>query len=209
MLNFLTPANLIADFIILFICFPVHEFSHAFVADYFGDDTPRLAGRLTLNPLAHLDILGSIILIYAHFGWAKPVPINPFLLNMRSRWAEMWVSLAGPMSNLALAILAAIFLRLFQVITVPTLVLDIMRNIISINILLAIFNLIPISPLDGEKVLMPFLPPSVADFMNRIRPYSPLILMAIIFLLPNFGINIISWIVTPLMQLVLKGLGVN
>ena len=109
--NFNLPIFIVRA-ITLILAFTVHEFSHAFVADQFGDNTPRLAGRLTLNPLAHLDVMGSLMLLIAGFGWAKPVPINPFLLNLRSRWAEMWVSLAGPASNLAMAVLAAIPLRL-------------------------------------------------------------------------------------------------
>jgi Zn-dependent protease len=195
--------------ITLVLAFTVHEFSHAFVADRFGDNTPRLAGRLTLNPLAHLDVFGSLMLLIAGFGWAKPVPINPFLLNLRSRWAEMWVSLAGPLSNLGLAILAAIILRLgifpHDVNTtglLPSPYLFLIEFLI-INITLAIFNLIPISPLDGEKVLTPFLPPSFADFMNRVRPYGPLFLLILIAVLPRFGIDLISWILGPIMQLIL------
>jgi Zn-dependent protease len=194
----------------LILAFTVHEFSHAFIADRFGDTTPRLAGRLTLNPLSHLDVIGSLMLLIAGFGWAKPVPINPYLLNMRSRWAEMWVSLAGPLSNLGLAFLAAIPLRLgifphvidsSGILPSPYLFL---AEFLIINITLAIFNLIPISPLDGEKVLTPFLPSSFAVFMNRIRPYGPLFLLLLIAVLPNFGIDPIGWILQPVMRLILN-----
>ncbi len=110
MLNFLPSLPQLITFgIILLTCFPVHEFAHAWVADYFGDTTPRANGRLTLNPLAHLDPIGSLLMIVAGFGWAKPVPINPYVLQRRSRAAPMLVSLAGPMSNLLLAIIASIF----------------------------------------------------------------------------------------------------
>ena len=104
--------TLISRIFIILIAFTVHEFAHAWTANYFGDDTPRLNGRLTLNPLAHLDIMGSLLLIVAGFGWAKPVPINPYALRKHSSAGVMWVSLAGPLSNLFMAILAAIPLRL-------------------------------------------------------------------------------------------------
>jgi hypothetical protein len=90
----------------------VHEFAHAWVADRFGDSTPRINGRLTLNPLAHLDPLGSIMMILVGFGWAKPVPVNPYALKRRSPAATMWVSLAGPMSNFLMALVAAVFYRI-------------------------------------------------------------------------------------------------
>jgi len=206
--NFNLPV-FICRIVTLILAFTVHEFSHAFVADQFGDPTPRNAGRLTLNPLAHLDVFGSLLLVVAGFGWAKPVPINPFLLNLRSRWAEMWVSLAGPLSNLVMAVVAAIPLRLnifpaqanaSTILPSPYLFL---AEFLIINVTLAIFNLIPISPLDGEKVLTPFLPPSFANFMNRIRPYGPLVLLLVIAVLPNFGIDIISWIMGPIMHVIL------
>ena len=199
----------IIRFITLIPALTLHELSHAMVADRFGDDTPRRAGRLTLNPLAHLDVMGSLMLLIAGFGWAKPVPINPYALYRRSRWAVMWVSLAGPLANLALAILAIIPLRLGWVpvemqsnAILPT-PFTFLVQFMLINVMLAIFNLIPVSPLDGEKVLEPFLPPSALNTLDRIRPYGPLILMAIVFILPAIGIDIFGWIMTPLMRLFL------
>src|SRR3990172_7086263 len=103
--------SLLTRVFILVTAFSVHEFAHAWVANAFGDDTPRLNGRLTLNPAAHLDVMGSLMLLIAGFGWAKPVPVNPYLLRRRSPSALMWVSLAGPLSNLVMAALAALPLR--------------------------------------------------------------------------------------------------
>src|SRR5512139_2451174 len=108
----LDPSTLICRIIVLLTAFSVHEFAHAWTANYFGDDTPRQNGRLTLNPLAHLDPIGSIVLLFAGFGWAKPVPVNPYALERRSPAALMWVSLAGPLSNLLMALIAAIPFRL-------------------------------------------------------------------------------------------------
>jgi len=198
--------ELITFAIILLTAFPVHEFAHAWTANYFGDDTPRLNGRLTLNPLAHLDPLGSLMMILAGFGWAKPVPVNPYVLQRRSPAATMWVSLAGPMSNFLMAILAAIPFQLGLVA-----VEDIFKPtgtflpslpwflylFIYINLWLMLFNLLPLFPLDGEKVLGYFLPPPAARFLESIRPYGPMILMVIIFVLPFFGINIISQLIQP------------
>src|SRR5512139_2028222 len=101
-------SSLVSRVIVLITAFSVHEFAHAWTAEQFGDDTPRMNGRLTLNPLAHLDPIGSLMLLLVGFGWAKPVPINPYVLSRRSPAATMWVSLAGPMSNLLMALIAAI-----------------------------------------------------------------------------------------------------
>ncbi len=191
----LDPSSLFARLIILLIAFPVHELAHAWTADYFGDDTPRMNGRLTLNPLAHLDPIGSLLLLVAWFGWAKPVPVNPYVLQRKAPSALMWVSLAGPASNLLMAIIAAIPFRLglvsiydAQLAMVnasnqffPTLP-QILYLFIYINLLLMLFNLIPIPPLDGDKIADYFFPPSWSRFLETIRPYGPMILMAVVFL---------------------------
>ena len=204
MLN-LSPATLITRIITLIIAFSVHEFAHAWSATQLGDDTPRLHGRLTLNPLAHLDVLGSLMLLVAGFGWAKPVPVNAYALMRRSPAGLMWVALAGPISNLLLAILAAVPLRmgLFPITSgggfLPS-AYAFLFEFMAINLLLMLFNLIPLAPLDGEKVATYFLPARWARAWDGIRPYSPLILMALIFVLPMAGIDLIGWIMRPAMN---------
>jgi Zn-dependent protease len=194
MLN-IAPSMLIAHLFVLLTAFVVHEFAHAWTANFFGDDTPRLNGRLTLNPLSHLDIMGSILLLVAGFGWAKPVPVNPYVLNQRSPAAYMLVALAGPMSNFLMAMVAAIPFRL-GVLSVydaqlaiatqeshilPT-VPQLLYVFIYINLLLMIFNLLPIAPLDGEKIATFFVPAKWSQAMNAFRPFGPLILLALVML---------------------------
>ena len=203
MLN-LAPSVLISRVLTLVIALSIHEFAHAFIADRFGDTTPRANGRLTLNPLKHLDIMGSLMLLVAGFGWAKPVPVNPYALRRRSPAALMWVSLAGPASNFILAILAGIVLRLRIVPWVgsasnallPT-PAEFLFTFLSINLLLMIFNLIPIAPLDGEKILEFLLPPRLAEGFARIQPYGPIILLALVFGGPLIGFDLIGMIMTP------------
>jgi Zn-dependent protease len=196
----LSIEQLLSRIVVLAVAFSVHEFAHAWTADQLGDDTPRLQGRLTLNPLAHLDPLGSIMLLIAGFGWAKPVLVNPYAVRRRTPAGMMLVAAAGPFSNLVLAILASIpfraglitpsfsggFLSVFLI------------EFIWINLILLFFNLIPIFPLDGEKVAEYFLPPSGQDFLYRIRPYGMYILMGLI-LLGNFGsLDILGFLIaTP------------
>ena len=205
--------QLITYVIILLTAFPVHEFAHAWTANYFGDNTPRANGRLTLNPLAHLDPIGTILMIVVGFGWAKPVPINPYVLQRHSRAAPMLVSLAGPASNLLMAIIASAFFRLGLVSTsdirlVPG---EILPNIalflylfISVNLWLMLFNLIPIFPLDGEKVLDYFLPPAGVRALESIRPYGPMILMAVLFVLPLIGIDVLGKVIQPVFGLLTR-----
>jgi Zn-dependent protease len=175
--------------ITLVIAFTVHEFAHAWTADRLGDNTPRQNGRLTLNPLVHLDLLGTLMLLFAGFGWAKPVPINPMALRRRG---VMLVAAAGPLSNLLLAVLAAIPFQtgLLGLVGPATRLLpslsSFLQLFIFVNLILLLFNLIPISPLDGEKVLSYFLPSSGQETMYRLRPYGPMILMGLI-LLARFG----------------------
>ena len=202
MLN-LSPATIVSRIITLIVAFSVHEFSHAWTADSFGDDTPRMAGRLTLNPAVHLDLMGTLMLLVAGFGWARPVPINTYALRRRSPSAVMWVSLAGPFSNLLLAALAAVPLRmgLVEYSTTNNLLIpspfSFLLQFITINLELCIFNVIPLAPQDGEKIVEFFFPPSWNRFMDTIRPYGPLILMGLLFILPMIGIDLISLIMQP------------
>lgn len=201
MLFNLSPSELIARIIVLLVAFTVHEFAHAFVADRFGDTTPRSQGRLTLNPFAHLDPIGSLLLLITGFGWAKPVMINPYALERRNRAAPMLVALAGPASNLLLAVVAALPVKLglislsFQTGKLFPTPIQLIDTFVQINLLLMLFNLIPISPLDGEKVLTYFLPAPGRNFMDSIRPYGPLLLMLLIFVLPSLGFNVLQAII--------------
>ncbi len=200
----LDAPTLISRILTLVIAFTLHEFAHAWTADRFGDMTPRQYGRLTLNPLRHLDFMGSLLLIIAGFGWAKPVPINPNALRQRSPAAIMWVSLAGPLSNFLMAAVAAIPLRFGWVKAsfnlgsnlLPT-PYTFLSEFVLINLLLMLFNLIPLPPLDGDKIAEYFAPPQVANLMAIIRPYGSLVLMVLIFLPQFFNVDILSWMMVP------------
>ncbi len=200
----LDPATLISRIIVLVVAFTVHEFSHAWTANYFGDDTPRLNGRLNLNPLRHLDPIGSLLLLLVGFGWARPVPINPYVLQRRSPSAVMWVSIAGPLSNFLMAILAALPFRLGLVSLsgvftggfFPSLAM-VLYEFVVINLILMLFNLIPLAPLDGEKVAEYFSPPPLQRVFDWIRPYGPMILIGIVVLGPYLGLDVIGWILGP------------
>ena len=194
MLN-MSPELLLARLLTLIVAFTVHEFAHAWTADQLGDDTPRLAGRLTLNPLAHLDLLGSLMLVLAGFGWAKPVPVNPYALQRRTPAGMMIVAAAGPISNVGLALLASIPFVL-GVLSISSSVLAIfVADFIFLNLVLFFFNLIPIFPLDGEKVLTYFLPPSGQAIFTQIRPYGPILLAGLVILSSRTGLNLLDWIV--------------
>lgn len=175
----------------LVIAITIHEFAHAFVADQLGDPTPRLQGRVTLNPLAHLDPMGTLLLFIAHFGWGKPVQFDPFNLRNPRRDAAL-ISLAGPATNMALAIISAILLRiLITVITSPQsltslrLLISFLTTIITTNVILAVFNLIPIHPLDGFKIVGGWLSPEQAREWYGLERYG--IIFLLFLLLPIFG----------------------
>ncbi len=183
----LSLTTLISRILTLVIAFTVHEFSHALAADQLGDDTPRLQGRLTLNPLVHLDPIGSLMLVIAGFGWARPVQINPYAIQRRHPAGLMIVAVAGPFSNLLLAIVATIPVRAGLIsVTSSSFISQFFIEFIWINLILLFFNLLPIFPLDGEKILDFFLPPRGQDFLRQIHPYGMYILMGLI-ILGSFG----------------------
>jgi len=197
MLN-LDPAELISRLITLVFALALHEYAHARVADWFGDQTPRLAGRLTLNPLKHLDPLGSLMLVVAGFGWAKPVPINPAALRQRSRAGVMLVSVAGPFSNLLLAAAAGLPYQLLSsgaATGFSALFGQFLVSFVIINVTLCIFNLLPVAPLDGEKVLEYLLPEPGRRTLYAVRPYGTFILLALVFVLPMLGLDVFGAVV--------------
>ena len=194
-LNELLPVA-IAVAIMLLVGFPVHEFSHALAAYRLGDGTAKLFGRLTLNPVAHFDPLGGILLALTFlgsngtfgFGWAKPTPVNTSNLEGGQR-GEAIVAAAGPLSNLALAVAVALPLRYLAanpalLIQVPDLVIQTLLIFFNINILLMVFNLFPIPPLDGSKVLFAFLPPRVAYQWRPILEQYGFVLLLVVFFVP-------------------------
>ncbi|MFN2112855.1 MAG: site-2 protease family protein [Anaerolineales bacterium] len=208
MLNIDLP-TLISRLIILVVAFTVHEFAHAWTANSFGDSTPRINGRLTLNPLVHLDPIGSLLLVVAGFGWAKPVPVNPYVLRQHSRSALMWVSLAGPFSNFLLALLAALPFQI-GLLTVNDLYAafsaqstsllptpaGFLFDFITINLVLGLFNLIPLPPLDGDKILEFFLPDRWTEALAGVRPYGPVILILLFIVGPYVGLDVLGWIIS-------------
>lgn len=192
----LVDSNVLFVVLILIFSVIVHEVAHGYAANAMGDPTARLAGRLTLNPVPHIDILGSIVipafLVLTSsgilFGWAKPVPYNPYNLK-NQRWGEMLVAFAGPGTNLLIAVIFALIIR-FGIASLPTPALTLAATIVLINLFLGIFNLIPIPPFDGYTVLSRALPYRHAavlhTFEQKIRAWGPLGLIVILFLFISF-----------------------
>ena len=194
-------ATLISRAIVLLVAFTIHELAHAYTADYLGDPTPRRQGRITLNPLAHLDPFGTIMLLISGFGWAKPVMVNPLNLRGNYRTSMAIVALAGPLSNIVMAILFAIPFRLGLMQAsmgsggvIPS-AGALFTQFVFINVVLALFNLIPVPPLDGYKILQGILPAEMGYQLRPLEQYGFLILIFLIFLLPNFGIDILGTVV--------------
>lgn len=164
--------------IALAVCITVHEAAHAWVAFKLGDPTAKMAGRVSLNPMRHLDILGTIMIFIAHFGWGKPVPFNYQNLAHPRRDAAL-ISIAGPMTNLITALLIAI---LFKYMPMPMVLFEIFRAIYSLSIILFLFNLIPIAPLDGSKLLGLVIPASKEDWYQKFLAQGPFFIIALILL---------------------------
>jgi len=163
----------------------IHEYAHGLVADRLGDPTPRDAGRLTLNPLKHLDPLGTLMLLVAHIGWARPVPVDPRNFD-HPRSGMVWVSLAGPLSNMAAAFGFGLVLRLWTFAgpavssSAGSVLFPFLLWSMIINLVLAVFNLLPLPPLDGSKVLQGLLPVRAAGLYGALGRYGPLLLLAVV-----------------------------
>ena len=182
----------------LLIAITVHEFAHARMAYYFGDATAKIQGRMNLNPLNHLDPIGTIMILLVGFGWAKPVPINPNNFNQYRRGLR-WVSFAGPLVNFVLGFISLLIITLFyQSGLTGGLIFQFMLVMMQLNILLAIFNLIPIPPLDGSKILMSVLPNSYLGLYRQLEQYAPLILLGLIIT------RVLGLIIYPLYNLVVN-----
>lgn len=199
------PIGFILSFVAIVIAITIHEFAHAFAADRLGDPTPRLQGRLTLDPRAHLDPIGTIMLLLVRFGWGKPVEFDPFNLRHPRRDAAI-ISVAGPISNIVLATISSIILHLligqFGLLgalmgdMILSLVLGFLTSLISINVVLAIFNLVPIHPLDGFKIVGGLLPEETAKQWYELERYGFIFLIFLLLPLAG-GVAPISRLIGP------------
>jgi Zn-dependent protease len=182
------PESFVAFLVAVIVGLTFHEFSHAAVATLQGDQTARSQGRLTLNPVVHLDPLGSIALLIAGFGWARPTPVTPSRLRYR-RLGMVLVALAGPAANLVLALVSAIALGILDPTVGATLnsnfSVKLLSSLVFWNVLLGVFNLLPIPPLDGSTLLTVLLPPSRQNIVRFLDQYGIFLLLGLLILAPN------------------------
>ena len=192
--------TLIISIVILIMSVVIHELSHGYTAELLGDPTPRLQGRLTLNPLKHLDMFGSVIIPIITsmagmtFGWAKPIEWNPYNVKNK-RWGEFLISIAGPLSNLLIALVFGMIIRFFGN-ELSSSFIEISTYIVVINIVLAVFNLVPLPPLDGSKILFSILPARFFWIRELLEQYSLFLFLILIFFLWRF--------VEPVIPLIFK-----
>lgn len=174
------PVLLITVLPVILLALTVHEWAHAYSAYRLGDPTARHLGRMTLNPMAHLDLFGTLAIIFIGFGWAKPVPVNPN--NLREpRRHMMWIAAAGPLSNIAQALIFGLLLQMMTMMGGSSgIMFKIVHYGIIINCALAVFNLLPVPPLDGSKILYGLIPSMTYESINKLERYGPMVLMGVI-----------------------------
>lgn len=217
--SFINPVFIIA----ILIALSVHEWAHAYTAYRLGDPTAKYAGRMTLNPLSHIDALGAFMFLFVGFGWGKPVPVDPrYLKNVRRDSAI--ISLAGPLSNFVLAWIAFAILvilgkgvgtSVFSLLGAQTngnplmvVAIQLCQNLIFINLALMSFNLIPIAPLDGSKIVRPFIPLRYQDMYEDIMMRGPMILIGLLVIEYVLHIPLISRLIFAIMSVVLMAMGI-
>ena len=201
------PLMMVFFAVALITALTVHEFSHAYVANSLGDDTARLQGRISLNPLKHLDPAGTLMIVIASLigfgiGWGKPVPVNPYRLRMEPRAGMALVAAAGPISNLFQAAVGSLLLR--SGIFSTSVITQFIVILIVVNISLAVFNMLPISPLDGFRVLVGILPSDLANLLAKLAPFGPGLLILLVFVLPGVLRAYFDWIAGPIIELMLR-----
>ncbi len=209
-------ASMLATLMGLVIAITVHECAHAWMADQLGDPTARYMGRVSLNPLVHLDPLGSIMILVTAvlgtgIGWGKPTPVNPSRLRYGSRLGNAIVSLAGPASNLIVGLVLGLVLRFALTTSIPFWFADALFALVSTNVVIAMFNLIPVPPLDGFAVLLgliSLIPGRAAwgaiQWLSGLQRYGAFLLLGLIFLSQFLGLNVIGWWVLPPTRLFLR-----
>lgn len=206
----LTPDNILGRLVVILLGIPIHEWAHGWVAHLLGDETPELQGRLTLNPLTHLDPIGTLMILLTGFGWGRAARVNPYRMNKvkNPRVGMALSALAGPLSNIIQAMIFAIPIRLGLLSMLPAAQANrfaqVLVAIIGVNIGLAAFNLLPIPPLDGSKVLAGVAPPPVADFIESLAPYASYIFILVLFILPRIGLDLVSIMVYPLQEFFIR-----
>ena len=214
----LLPLVIATIILALLIAITVHEFAHALAAHLLGDETARRLGRVSLNPFRHLDPLGTFFLLIVGIGWGKPVPVNPYMLNVGARRGMAMVAFAGPLANFITAGLVAFPIKLgvydwdlrlnflsLRLTDTSELVPVILAAVVFFNLLLGIFNLIPIAPLDGSKVLLGLLPSQHAYSLAKFEPYGPMVLI-FVFFVDSFakGPGILGSFLRPVMDFFLN-----
>ena len=190
-----SPQVLVGIAVALVVGITFHEFSHAFLADQLGDHRPRALGRVSLNPLRHLDPIGTLFFVIAGFGWGRPVPVNVYALRP-GRIGLTMVALAGPLANFTVAVGVAVLFRILQLAGLldAPFARDVVALVVYFNVALGLFNLIPIPPLDGYNVVVPLLPPRQAFVVQRYAQYGYIALLLLLLLSYGGGNGPLEWL---------------
>lgn len=202
-LLFNSPQLFLVYLVALLVPITLHEFGHAFAATAQGDPTPKQHGRLTFNPIAHLDPVGFLLLLVAGFGWGKPVPFNPLYLRNR-RFGGAIVSAAGPLANLFQIVVFGLTLKALSSLGQGNLLVVLLGALVQINVILMVFNLLPIPPLDGSKVFFSLLPRRLLSLQVALEHYGPMLLLGLVFLDMILGLGIFASLFRAVSELIVR-----